>query len=149
MSLGKHYLAEYFGCDESVINDRSAVENIMMEAARIAGVTIIKPFFHEFSPHGISGVVVIAESHFAVHTWPEHSYAAVDMFSCGDFNSEDALRYIETAVSAERCTVSLVERGHLTGSGPVKKAEIEHCFTTGGPAPEGSVLGQGIGSGKP
>ncbi len=148
MSLGKHYLAEYFDCDSSIINDRDLMERIMLDAARIAGVTVIKPFFHEFSPHGISGVVVIAESHFAVHTWPEHSYAAVDLFSCGNFNSEEALRHIETAVASERCTVSLVERGHLPSGGPARRSTIEHLYTSGEPGAEDFLLGEGVGTNK-
>jgi S-adenosylmethionine decarboxylase proenzyme len=59
------------------------LKELLLEAVRRGGGTIVTDVFHTFSPHGVSGVIVIAESHVAIHTWPEHGYAAVDIFSCG------------------------------------------------------------------
>jgi S-adenosylmethionine decarboxylase proenzyme len=56
----------------------------MMDAVELSGATIIDAKFHQFSPYGVSGVIVIAESHMAIHTWPEYGYAAIDFFTCGD-----------------------------------------------------------------
>ncbi|MDD2717906.1 MAG: adenosylmethionine decarboxylase [Candidatus Wallbacteria bacterium] len=83
-ALGRHILVEFYDCDRVVINDLQFVEDHMKEAARVAGATIVKSVFHLFNPHGVSGVVVIAESHLAIHTWPEYGYCAVDLFTCGD-----------------------------------------------------------------
>jgi S-adenosylmethionine decarboxylase proenzyme len=83
-ALGRHLLAEYYDCDVSALNDIRFVENSLKEAAVKAGSTIVESVFRRFDPHGISGVVVIAESHLAVHTWPEYGYAAVDLFTCGE-----------------------------------------------------------------
>src|SRR4030042_570390 len=93
MSLGKHYLAEFFDCDRLKINDITFIERVLIEATGLCGAQMIMPFFHQFSPQGISGVIVIAESHFAIHTWPEHGYAAVDLFSCSDFDFKTAMRH--------------------------------------------------------
>jgi S-adenosylmethionine decarboxylase len=82
--LGVQILADFHGCDAAALDDVEGVRAAMVEAARRAGATIVSECFHRFSPHGVSGVVVIAESHLAVHTWPEHGYAAVDFFTCGD-----------------------------------------------------------------
>jgi spermidine synthase len=82
-ALGRHILAEYYDCDTHVLNDLQIMENSMKEAAIRAGSTIVDSVFRRFEPHGISGVVVIAESHLAIHTWPEYGYAAVDLFTCG------------------------------------------------------------------
>jgi S-adenosylmethionine decarboxylase len=83
-ALGKQILVEYYDCEQSKINDVSYVENSLIQATKASNATIISHNFHKFSPYGISGVVVIAESHVAIHTWPEYNYAAVDIFTCGD-----------------------------------------------------------------
>lgn len=83
-ALGRHILVEFSGCNAEVLNDVSIIEKSMIEAAEIAGATVINSTFHHFSPWGVSGVVVIQESHLAIHTWPEYRYAAVDLFTCGD-----------------------------------------------------------------
>ncbi|MDG5766613.1 adenosylmethionine decarboxylase [Balneolales bacterium ANBcel1] len=83
-ALGRQILVEFYECDEHVLNDVSQIEAILLEGTRASGASIISHKFHKFSPHGVSGMVVIAESHVAIHTWPEYSYAAVDIFTCGD-----------------------------------------------------------------
>jgi S-adenosylmethionine decarboxylase len=82
-ALGKHLLIELEGCDPGKLNDLEFVRETLMAAARETGSTILGESFHRFSPQGVSGVVVIAESHLSIHTWPEHSYAAADVFTCG------------------------------------------------------------------
>ncbi len=82
--LGRHVLAEFTNCDCGSLNDSAKIEQWLNEAARKSGATIVKSVFHHYNPHGVSGVVVIAESHISIHTWPEYGYAAVDFFTCGD-----------------------------------------------------------------
>ncbi|MEW6173591.1 MAG: adenosylmethionine decarboxylase [Bacillota bacterium] len=82
--LGRHILAEIYGCDFNTLNDIKLVEKIMVDAALEAGAEVRECVFHQFSPQGVSGVVVISESHLAIHTWPELGYAAVDVFTCGE-----------------------------------------------------------------
>ncbi len=84
----------------------------MVEAAKRAQATIVDVVFHEFNPFGISGVVVIAESHLAIHTWPEYCYAAVDVFSCGDtLQPEVAANYLVEQFGADRVNVVELQRG--------------------------------------
>jgi len=83
-ALGRHILVEFVGCSASTLNDVDVIEKGMVDAAKSAGATVINSTFHHFSPFGVSGVVVIQESHLAIHTWPEYQYAAVDLFTCGD-----------------------------------------------------------------
>ncbi len=83
-ALGQHILVEFMGCDPDILNEVTTIEQGMLEAADRANATIINSTFHYFSPYGVSGVVVVQESHLAVHTWPEYQYAAVDLFTCGD-----------------------------------------------------------------
>lgn len=84
VSLGKHWIIECYECNPEVINSPERLEEIFLEAAHKAGATIVGSHFHSYEPQGVSGVVVIAESHFSVHSWPEYRYAAVDVFTCGE-----------------------------------------------------------------
>ena len=81
--FGKHILAEYFECECTYLDSEAAIRDLMLEAASRSGATIVGNIFHHFNPQGVSGVVVIAESHLAIHTWPEFRYASVDLFTCG------------------------------------------------------------------
>jgi spermidine synthase len=83
-ALGRHILVEYYGCSEEKLNDVTHIEQGMVNAAKDAGATVINSTFHHFSPFGVSGVIVIQESHLAIHTWPEYGYASVDLYTCGD-----------------------------------------------------------------
>ncbi len=107
-------MAELFGCDEGLLNDKEAIEKIMNDSALVSGATVVGSVFHLFNPHGISGVVVIAESHFAIHTWPEFRYAAVDIFTCGeDVDPWEALNYIKKELRAESTSMVEIKRGEL------------------------------------
>ena len=113
-ALGRHLLLELFDCDSDAITNLEAVKGALVEAAKRAQATIVDVVFHEFSPVGISGVVVIAESHLAIHTWPEHRYAAVDVFSCGDvLQPELAADYLVEQLGAARASVVELQRGVL------------------------------------
>ena len=125
MNLGTHYLAEFFNCDRSKINDMAFIERIMIEATELSGARMIKHLFHQFSPQGISGVIVIAESHFAIHTWPEHGYAAVDLFSCSDFDYKTAMNHIRKNIDSQFHSVALVRRGIFNDSEEPHQAEWE------------------------
>ncbi len=83
-SLGRHILVEFYHCSQDVLNNVQQVREMMLEATHRSGATMVTENFHHFSPYGVSGVVVIAESHLTIHTWPEYSYAAVDLFTCGE-----------------------------------------------------------------
>ncbi len=82
-ALGKHLLIELNDCNHDLLNDLDTIRDIMLAAAVGCGATVLGESFHRFSPQGISGVIIIAESHLTIHTWPEHGYAAADIFTCG------------------------------------------------------------------
>lgn len=82
-SLGSHLLVEMFDCDADALKHETGVGQAMREAAELSRATIVAESFHEFKPYGVSGAVIIQESHYTIHTWPEHGYAAVDLFYCG------------------------------------------------------------------
>ena len=105
-------LLELFDCNGEALNSLETVKDALVEAARRVEATIVDVVFHEFNPFGISGVVVIAESHLAIHTWPEYRYAAVDIFSSGDVLQPDvAGAYLVERFAAERTSVVELQRG--------------------------------------
>jgi len=111
-ALGRHILAEYYGCDIKILNDVKLIEHYMCEAVLKSGATIIDSTFHRFNPHGVSGVVVIAESHMALHTWPEHYFAAVDFFTCGDrVDPWKAFNYISNKLKSSKNSSREIKRG--------------------------------------
>jgi len=113
-TLGRHILVEFLGCSAEILNDVPKIESSMIQAAREAGATIINSNFHHFSPFGVSGVVVIQESHLAIHTWPEYRYAAVDLFTCG--NSVEpwiSFDFLKKAFEAEHGSAIEINRGQL------------------------------------
>ncbi len=113
-ALGKHLIIEFHDCDPRVLDDAEACQDIFLEAARRSGATIIKPFFHQFSPHGVSGIIVIAESHFSVHTWPEYGYCAIDVFTCGDdIEGDAAVDFLRKNLKAQHFSVMEIKRGLL------------------------------------
>jgi len=83
-ALGRQILVELYDCDGARLNDVDFIEQTLVQATLESQATIISHDFHKFSPFGVSGVVVIAESHVTIHTWPEYNYAAVDIFTCGE-----------------------------------------------------------------
>ena len=97
-ALGRHLLLELQDCDEEVLNDLSFIRETMVVAAIDCGATVMGESFHPFNPQGVSGVVIIAESHLSIHTWPEYGYAAVDIFTCG------------TNVEPEKAVATLIEK---------------------------------------
>ncbi|MDF9406935.1 adenosylmethionine decarboxylase [Pelotomaculum isophthalicicum JI] len=110
--LGRHVLAEICGCDFNILNDIDKVEEILVNAALEAGAEVRECVFHKFSPQGVSGVVVISESHLAIHTWPELGYAAVDVFTCGEkVNPWDACNYLNDHFCAKHMTAKEIKRG--------------------------------------
>jgi S-adenosylmethionine decarboxylase len=82
-TLGRHILVECSGCNPAVLNDIDAVQEVLTEAALAAKAEVQERAFHRFTPFGVSGVIVISESHLSVHTWPEYGYAALDIYTCG------------------------------------------------------------------
>ena len=125
-ALGRHLLLELNGCNAKLLNDIKRVEEILVAGAKIAKATIIGTHFHQFSPFGISGVVVIAESHLAIHTWPEHGYAAVDIFTCGEtLCPEMAAQYLVERFQSRYPSLVELKRGMLPASKTAKVAKDE------------------------
>ena len=111
-ALGQHILVDLYECPADLLNDAEAIEAALLEAAGAAGATILDAMFHRFSPHGVTGVLVIKESHIAIHTWPEFGFAAVDLFTCGDYiDPRQASDLLKTLLQAARASSVEMHRG--------------------------------------
>lgn len=110
--LGRHAIAEFYDCDATQLNKPESLEIIFREAAEAAGATILSSHFHHFHPHGVSGIVVIAESHLAIHSWPEYRYASIDVYTCGAvIDPAVAIEHISSKLCPQRMTSQLFFRG--------------------------------------
>ena len=120
--LGKHLLLELNDCDPNLLNDLSFIREIMLAAANESGATVLGESFHQFSPQGVSGVILIAESHLSVHTWPEHGYAGADIFTCGTrVKPEKAAEIIIERLKPITHSIILLNRGMIEVKKNVKE----------------------------
>jgi S-adenosylmethionine decarboxylase len=125
---GTHIVCELSGCDARVLTDVDRVRSIMVEAAHEANAEILKVAFHRFQPHGVSGVVVIAESHLSIHTWPESGYAAVDFYTCGDHTDPwRACEYAAKKLGTQTMLTTEIKRGIASTNGQYTHVVLEHA----------------------
>ena len=111
-SLGHHYIVEASECDSKIIGSVEKVQQILVKAAEEAGAQVWSISFSKFPPKGVSGVVVISESHISTHTWPEYRYAAFDIYTCGDaIDPEKAVTYVLEAFGASTSHITEITRG--------------------------------------
>jgi S-adenosylmethionine decarboxylase len=130
-SLGKHVILELYGCNPELIDGETLVHEVLLEAAKIAKANVISSTFHQFSPQGVSGMVIIEESHFSIHTWPEHGYAAVDMFTCGDIlDNMLAVDYIKEKFESTSIYMADMRRGIMDGDANLKLKELQHITSS-------------------
>lgn len=110
--VGHHYIVEASGCDPKIISDVSKVQQILVKAAEMSGANVWAVSFHKFPPTGVSGVVVISESHISTHTWPEYGYGALDFYTCGDtVDPEKGLIYAVESFGASSSHITEITRG--------------------------------------
>ena len=110
--LGRHLIAEFANCSNCKLTDVDYLKDCLEEAVRKSGATIVRSVFHRYNLQGVSGVVVIAESHLSIHTWPEYNYAAVDFFTCGNtVDPYKAYDYMKEMLASEDAHVYELKRG--------------------------------------
>ena len=111
--FGKHYILDCFDCDPEVIKFVASTREVLLRAVEESKATLIDDLFHQFDPVGVSGVVLISESHFSVHTWPESGFAGVDIFTCGPMEPQKAIDIIKAGFGAKKVNVKVLSRGRL------------------------------------
>lgn len=113
IGFGTHYLVDLQGCDPESIERVAPTQAILLRAVKECGATLVNQCFHQYEPFGVSGVVLIAESHFSVHTWPERRFVGVDIFTCGEMDAEVAIEVMRSAFHAREIQVKELVRGLL------------------------------------
>lgn len=112
--LGYQKTIDFYGCTASIINSVIQIEESLIKAAQLMQLSIVNVTIHEFAPIGVSGVVVIEESHIAIHTWPEHHYVAIDIFTCNDaYELEEGIKFLKEIFKAQEIVVKDMVRGDL------------------------------------
>ena len=119
--LGWQTIVDLYDCQSAFMGDVDWIRSVMLELATIVEATVVTETFHQFSPHGISGVVVISESHIAIHTWPEHNYVAIDIFSCvKSLANRNAVEFLVSKFESKNSAVKNFTRGNLSiGNGNI------------------------------
>ncbi len=115
-TLGKHIIAEFSECDQDRLKDMTFIREALFKAANIAGATVLDSSFYRFGNGGVSGVLIIAESHLSIHTWPECGYAACDFYTCGsDTKPEKACRLLAKLFKSDYGEYLTIQRGIYCG----------------------------------
>ncbi len=112
--VGRHCIYELQGGDPNLLDDEGFIKEAMTQAADASGATLLDMVSHKFEPQGVTAVALLSESHLSIHTWPEHGYAAIDAFTCGDHtNPEAACRSLRESLKATAGSMKLLSReGH-------------------------------------
>ena len=111
--IGRHCLLDIYTQDREWLKNQQIVEHLLHLAAQAAQAHILTSHFHTFGGEGgITGVLLLAESHISIHTWPEHNYAAVDIFICGKLSINAAISVFQQKLANARIEVRLLERGY-------------------------------------
>ncbi len=109
---GRHLLLDLSGVTASILSDADRIERLLRAAAELAGATPLGAQFHHFGEGaGVTGVVILQESHISIHTWPEHGFAALDIFMCGNARPEEAARHVVERIGPARHQQRIIERG--------------------------------------
>ncbi|CCW30959.1 putative Adenosylmethionine decarboxylase [Xenorhabdus nematophila F1] len=110
--LGTHIIVDMKDCDAEILKSVSDIENIMLDVAQKFGLNVVTHNFHQFKPWGVSGALILAESHFTIHTWPEYHYAALDLFVCNEFKHQEAfITELHMQLNAQEYEYKILQRG--------------------------------------
>lgn len=113
---GKHIILELYGVkDVKMLTDINILKSVLVTSAKMANATVLHEHFHHFGEgYGVTGTIILAESHITIHTWPERKYAAIDIFMCGKANPKLASDYIVKNFEPKTHSVQTIYRGTET-----------------------------------
>ncbi len=123
--MGRHIIAELWECDFDKLNDMQFIEQTFVDAALKSGAEVREVAFHKFAPQGVSGVVIISESHLTIHSFPEHGYASIDVYTCGDLDPSIAANYIADALNAGTRETLEMPRGMGPVNAPQARMSVQ------------------------
>lgn len=108
--MAKHLIADLYGCDFNILNDENAIRQIAAHCVKTIGANIVEECVKKFDPIGITYFAIISTSHFSIHTWPEHGYAAVDVFSCSEIIVNNLLEELKSSFKPQKVELNMIER---------------------------------------
>ena len=111
--MGTHLVVDAWQAPAKLLNDPDAIREALIEAITAGKATLIDLCVHQFSPYGVTATATLAESHIAVHTWPEHGYFAADLFFCGVGDPKRAMQVLQTALQAREIKIQELQRGFV------------------------------------
>ena len=113
--INRHVLYDAWVDDRSLLATVEPMKDLLCEAAEAGGATLLHEYFHQFSPHGVTGFLLLAESHISVHTWVDEGFAAFDIFTCGNMDTDRVLEVIRAGINPRHASVRRIVRGGDTG----------------------------------
>lgn len=123
---GKHLIIDANGCNSGILNDAKSIKKLMKETIKQLDMEILSTSFHSFFPQGVTGLIGLSTSHFSIHTWPEHGYAAFDLYTCGKQDLWPAIEKILFKIEAKHATLYDLSRGNEERTSPImKKINLE------------------------
>ncbi|HEY9863926.1 adenosylmethionine decarboxylase [Planktothrix paucivesiculata] len=128
--LGTHLVVDAWQCPAELLNDPERIRRAMLDAISAGGATLIDLCVHQFSPHGVTATATLAESHIAIHTWPELGYFAADLFFCGAGNPQRAIKFLETALQAKQVRSREFKRGYEPEATEIPDSISEESLAT-------------------
>ncbi len=131
-TLGRHLIAEFYDCDVVRLNDCATVEAAVRAAADAVGATTLQVVAHRFAPQGVTATAILAESHLSIHTWPEHGYAAADIFTCGDLDPRPGFTLLAQHLRAQQARMHVLLRGidaHVEPHSIVRPEDVTRLST--------------------
>lgn len=111
--MGTHLVVDAWQAPAELLNNPEKIREALIEAIAAGKATLIDLCIHQFSPQGVTATATLAESHIAIHTWPEHGYFAADLFFCGEGKPEVAMKVLQTALQAQKVQMRQIERGFV------------------------------------
>lgn len=115
--MGTHLVVDAWQSPGELLNDPERIRRALLDAISAGGATLIDLCVHQFSPHGVTATATLAESHIAIHTWPEYGYFAADLFFCGAGEPKRAMHILKTALQAGQVTMREIPRGFDSEAG--------------------------------
>ncbi|WP_069791144.1 adenosylmethionine decarboxylase [Cyanobacterium sp. IPPAS B-1200] len=109
--VGTHLVVDAWEAPADLLNSPERIRQALLDAISAGKATLIDMCVHQFSPHGVTATVTLAESHIAIHTWPEHGYFAADLFFCGAGQPKEAMKVLQVALEAKKATMREIDRG--------------------------------------
>jgi S-adenosylmethionine decarboxylase len=110
-TVGAHVLADFWGCQYDKLDDAQILVKSLKQAAKNANMTILGEVSYKFDPQGFTGILLLAESHISIHTYPEHGFAAIDVYTCGGGMTQKAIDFLKDVLRPQHVNEMVIRRG--------------------------------------